>query len=118
MKPLCQIDCAGLCPQCGTNRNVSSCACVLDAADERFAALRALLTNRFPRNRKETPPVPPLPKRRTAKARQGDRRSHLALRPPSVGRMHPVSRDAPSPPGLSQLRTYKGEQVLKVNKTP
>jgi uncharacterized protein len=45
MKPLCKSDCAGLCPQCGTNRNVSSCDCVLDSADERFAVLRALLSN-------------------------------------------------------------------------
>jgi len=27
MKPLCREDCAGLCPQCGADRNLASCAC-------------------------------------------------------------------------------------------
>ena len=45
MKPLCQANCAGLCPRCGVNKNVGACACVLEKLDERFAALRALLTD-------------------------------------------------------------------------
>jgi uncharacterized protein len=45
MKPLCQADCAGLCPRCGVNRNYESCACVLNEPDERFAVLRALLSD-------------------------------------------------------------------------
>ena len=45
MKPLCKTDCAGLCPRCGTNRNTSSCTCVVDAEDGRFAVLRALLSS-------------------------------------------------------------------------
>jgi large subunit ribosomal protein L32 len=59
--------------------------------------------------------VPPLPKRRTSKARQGERRSHLALRP----------RQLVECPQCHQLRqphhvcpncgTYKGEQVLKTS---
>lgn len=45
MKPLCRTDCAGLCPECGTNRNQKSCACVIGASDGRFAVLRALLAS-------------------------------------------------------------------------
>ncbi len=39
--PLCQENCAGLCPQCGANRNLAPCACE-KPADPRFAGLRAL----------------------------------------------------------------------------
>ena len=27
MKPLCKVDCKGLCPSCGTNLNVNTCQC-------------------------------------------------------------------------------------------
>ena len=27
MKPLCKVDCKGLCPVCGTNRNQNTCSC-------------------------------------------------------------------------------------------
>lgn len=27
MKPLCRVDCKGLCPVCGTNRNQNACSC-------------------------------------------------------------------------------------------
>ncbi len=27
MKPLCRVDCRGLCPACGANRNAGACAC-------------------------------------------------------------------------------------------
>jgi uncharacterized protein len=50
MKPLCQSNCAGLCPQCGTNLNVSTCSCVADAADGRFAILRSLLSGETEKN--------------------------------------------------------------------
>lgn len=30
--PLCREDCRGLCPQCGINRNVRACECVVEAA--------------------------------------------------------------------------------------
>ena len=43
MKPLCRPHCAGLCPECGANRNLESCDCRPDSGDLRFAALRALL---------------------------------------------------------------------------
>jgi uncharacterized protein len=32
IQPLCQPDCAGLCPTCGTNRNTAPCGC--ETADE------------------------------------------------------------------------------------
>ena len=44
MKPLCNDDCKGLCPQCGTNRNVSQCSCTQGWVDPRLAALQALKT--------------------------------------------------------------------------
>jgi uncharacterized protein len=41
LAPLCRADCAGLCPECGVNRNLEQCSC--DAPiDSRWAALRAL----------------------------------------------------------------------------
>jgi uncharacterized protein len=42
MKPLCGPDCQGLCPHCGTNRNVESCACAPEDIDPRWEALKAL----------------------------------------------------------------------------
>ncbi len=50
MKPLCRIDCAGLCPRCGVNRNRESCDCVINEPDERFAVLRTLLNNGYHQN--------------------------------------------------------------------
>ncbi|HEY2798736.1 MAG TPA: DUF177 domain-containing protein [Thermoanaerobaculia bacterium] len=42
MKPLCRPDCRGLCPTCGKDLNLGSCACVRDAVDPRWEALRTL----------------------------------------------------------------------------
>ena len=42
MKPLCQDDCRGLCPVCGTNLNRGTCACKQDWEDPRLAVLRNL----------------------------------------------------------------------------
>jgi uncharacterized protein len=42
MKPLCDADCRGLCPECGTNLNRGSCACERRWVDPRLAALGAL----------------------------------------------------------------------------
>jgi uncharacterized protein len=39
--PLCRDDCAGLCPQCGANRNEGDCGCVAPR-DPRWANLDAL----------------------------------------------------------------------------
>jgi len=46
MKPLCHPDCRGLCPVCGTNRNVTACACETRAMDPRLAPLDALRRRR------------------------------------------------------------------------
>jgi uncharacterized protein len=43
MKPLCRPDCKGLCPQCGANLNVESCACESARVDPRLAKLKELL---------------------------------------------------------------------------
>jgi uncharacterized protein len=44
MKPLCRVDCKGLCPSCGTNLNRGSCDCKREWEDPRFAALKNLRT--------------------------------------------------------------------------
>jgi uncharacterized protein len=44
LKPLCRQDCGGLCPHCGTNRNLESCGCsTVRGADPRLASLKKLL---------------------------------------------------------------------------
>jgi uncharacterized protein len=40
--PLCRPDCAGLCPICGGDRNLTACDCHDDEPDPRWAALRQL----------------------------------------------------------------------------
>lgn len=42
MKPLCKPDCLGLCPMCGSDRNLGACACAPDTIDPRWEALKAL----------------------------------------------------------------------------
>lgn len=42
LAPLCRPDCAGLCPECGANRNESDCGHRPDTRDPRWAALDAL----------------------------------------------------------------------------
>ena len=39
MKPLCREDCAGLCPQCGADRNQVRCSCAESEVDPRWQAL-------------------------------------------------------------------------------
>ena len=46
MKPLCQEDCRGICPQCGTNRNTAPCDCNPQWEDPRLAGLKTLLEKR------------------------------------------------------------------------
>jgi uncharacterized protein len=46
MKPLCQEECKGLCPQCGTNLNTSTCECEPDLVDPRLAVLRSFQSKR------------------------------------------------------------------------
>ncbi len=40
--PLCDKQCAGMCPQCGQNLNQRKCDCERDETDERWRALSAL----------------------------------------------------------------------------
>jgi uncharacterized protein len=39
LAPLCKDDCAGLCPECGVDRNINDCGHALTTHDERWAAL-------------------------------------------------------------------------------
>ena len=43
MKPICRVDCAGLCPVCGANLNLAPCSCTRETVDPRLASLKALL---------------------------------------------------------------------------
>ena len=45
LQPLCRAECAGLCPECGQNRNLGSCACPEESLDARWGALQALSRN-------------------------------------------------------------------------
>ncbi len=42
LAPLCQPECAGLCPSCGVDRNVTACDCRTETIDPRWAALEVL----------------------------------------------------------------------------
>ena len=42
MKPLCQPDCKGICPNCGADLNAGDCSCQEATADPRWAGLAAL----------------------------------------------------------------------------
>lgn len=42
MKPLCREDCRGLCPNCGVDWNVATCACAEKAVDPRLEVLKNL----------------------------------------------------------------------------
>jgi len=46
MKPLCDNECRGLCPVCGTNLNRGTCGCKRDWDDPRFAVLKTLGTTK------------------------------------------------------------------------
>ena len=39
MKPLCQLECKGLCQSCGANQNLGSCQCADRTLDPRWQAL-------------------------------------------------------------------------------
>jgi len=43
MKPVCNEECKGLCPNCGVNLNEETCDCSPDEIDERWNGLRNLL---------------------------------------------------------------------------
>ena len=40
---VCRDDCAGLCPVCGVDRNVTECSCDTAVSDERWAALEGFV---------------------------------------------------------------------------
>lgn len=42
LAPLCQDDCAGLCPECGADRNSVDCGHTLEPTDDRWAPLSEL----------------------------------------------------------------------------
>ncbi|HSP34333.1 MAG TPA: DUF177 domain-containing protein [Thermoanaerobaculia bacterium] len=42
MKPLCDENCLGLCPKCGTNRSRERCSCDPSVTDERWTALQGI----------------------------------------------------------------------------
>lgn len=42
MHSICREECAGICPQCGQNRNTGTCTCTEQHVDDRWAALRGL----------------------------------------------------------------------------
>ncbi len=43
IKPLCRDDCAGICPECGVNRNEEACHCINEKIDPRLEKLKELL---------------------------------------------------------------------------
>ena len=42
MQKVCKVDCKGICPICGQNRNLAVCSCQVRLADNRWAALESL----------------------------------------------------------------------------
>jgi uncharacterized protein len=44
MKSICRTDCAGLCPQCGQNRNLKPCDCAPPPPDKSWSPLAGLKT--------------------------------------------------------------------------
>ncbi|MGD1996405.1 MAG: DUF177 domain-containing protein [Anaerolineae bacterium] len=43
IKPLCSLECQGLCPQCGVNLNREECDCRQERVDPRMQVLASLL---------------------------------------------------------------------------
>lgn len=43
IKPICSDDCKGLCPVCGTNKNMNDCNCESEQFDPRLSVLSNLL---------------------------------------------------------------------------
>lgn len=46
MKPLCDLNCNGLCIQCGIDLNKSECSCEKNTIDERFKVLQKLINKK------------------------------------------------------------------------
>lgn len=51
-KPLCQVECAGLCQRCGYNLNYGPCNCVGEQGDPRWTPLRVLLSTEIAGDKK------------------------------------------------------------------
>jgi uncharacterized metal-binding protein YceD (DUF177 family) len=49
LKPLCSLECRGLCPTCGVNRNLTRCGCEAQRGE---AGLEAAMLARAPRGRR------------------------------------------------------------------
>lgn len=45
MRPLCKLNCRGLCVECGKNLNEETCDCLKETIDPRFIRLKELLQN-------------------------------------------------------------------------
>lgn len=43
MKPLCAIECKGICPECGTDLNKAQCSCKVGDFDKKFKILENLI---------------------------------------------------------------------------
>ena len=98
MKPLCQDDCQGLCPQCGTNLNTERLR--LPAAVGRSAAGGA----EGARATARLVTTMPNPKRRHSKTRTAKRRTHDALRRADDRALPAVPRAEGAAPRLPALR--------------
>ena len=62
--------------------------------------------------------MPPLPKRKYAKARQGERRAHLALTPPQYTECSQCHKPRLPHRACPSCGYYKDEQVIKTEKSP
>jgi large subunit ribosomal protein L32 len=61
--------------------------------------------------------MPPLPKRKYAKARQGDRRRHLRITPPTLVDCPQCHNPRPAHQVCPTCGTYQGRQVLDLDET-
>ena len=107
LKPICSPACKGLCPECGTNRNLGACECVTEDVDPRLAPLlpfkkklQGLL------DRRST--TMPNPKRRHSRARRDKRRAHDALAQPGTSVCTELPGAQAAAPRLPALRVLQG----------
>ena len=71
MKALCRVDCKGLCPVCGTNRNLNTCNCSGEVSVPIWTSC-----SRSSGSLKSGVHKMPNPKRRHSKGRRDRRRAH------------------------------------------
>lgn len=53
IKPICKLDCAGLCQKCGQNFNDGQCECPNEQSDPRWSPLKQLLSDQMTESFKE-----------------------------------------------------------------